>query len=143
MLMSPVGLKSEKGCAGHARQKLNSTDSTSRQRGRPTSINPKLSKDIENGKNWSRVSGGCLIPRRTDRPSVGRNITLTLTCPERSRFAPTVSWVWALFSERAVALKLTSQPGTALPASAVISSSVHNVRSCKSVVPLARLQRAA
>jgi hypothetical protein len=73
--MSPMGLKSEKGCAGDAQQKLKSTDPTSRQRGRYTSIKKK----IENGKNWSQVPGGCLIPRRTDRQSVSRNITLTLT----------------------------------------------------------------
>jgi hypothetical protein len=34
MLMSPVGLRSVKGYAGDARQKLKSTDTTSRQRGR-------------------------------------------------------------------------------------------------------------
>jgi hypothetical protein len=44
MLMSPVGLRPEKDCAGDARQKLKSTDPTSRQRGRPTSTNQKLSK---------------------------------------------------------------------------------------------------
>jgi hypothetical protein len=44
--MSPVGLRSEKGCADNALQKLKSTDPTSRQRGRPTSTNPKLSKKI-------------------------------------------------------------------------------------------------
>jgi hypothetical protein len=33
----------------------------------------------ENGKNWSRVPDGCLIPRRTGRLTVGRNIILTLT----------------------------------------------------------------
>jgi hypothetical protein len=31
MLMSPVGLRSEKGCAGDVQQKLKSTDPTSRQ----------------------------------------------------------------------------------------------------------------
>jgi hypothetical protein len=31
------------------------------------------------GKNWLRVPGGCLIPRRTSRQTVGRNKTLTLT----------------------------------------------------------------
>jgi hypothetical protein len=36
MLLSPVGLRSEKGCAGDAPQKLKNTDPTSRQRGRPT-----------------------------------------------------------------------------------------------------------
>jgi hypothetical protein len=44
MPMGPVGLRSEKGCAGDSREKLKSTDPTSRQRGRPTSTNPKLSK---------------------------------------------------------------------------------------------------
>jgi hypothetical protein len=33
----------------------------------------------ENGKNWSRLPDGCLIPRRTGRLTVGRNITLTST----------------------------------------------------------------
>jgi hypothetical protein len=63
MLTSPVGLKSEKGCTRNARKKLKSTDPTYRQRGRPTSINPKLLKKIDNWKNWSLVPGGCLVPR--------------------------------------------------------------------------------
>jgi hypothetical protein len=46
MLMSPVGPRSEKGCADDAQQKLKSTDSTSRQKGRPTSTNSKMSKKI-------------------------------------------------------------------------------------------------
>jgi hypothetical protein len=46
MLMSPVGLRSETGCADDVRQKVKSTDPTSRQRGRPTSTNPKVSKEI-------------------------------------------------------------------------------------------------
>jgi hypothetical protein len=81
MLVSPVGLRSEKGCAGDARQKLETTDPTSHQRGRPTSSNPQLSKSNqrEKGKNWLRVSDGCLTPGRTGRLAVGRNITLTLT----------------------------------------------------------------
>jgi hypothetical protein len=78
--MSPVGLSSEKGCAGDDQQKLKSIDPTSRQRGRPTSTKPKISKkQIENGKNWSWVPDGCLIPRRTGLQTVGRKITLTLT----------------------------------------------------------------
>jgi hypothetical protein len=40
MLVSPVGLRSEKGCAGDVQQQLKTTDSTSRQRGRPASTNP-------------------------------------------------------------------------------------------------------
>jgi hypothetical protein len=78
MLMSPVGLRSEKGSAGDAWQKLKSTDPTSCH----TSTNPKMQKKKkkkENGKNWLRVPGGCLTPRRTGRQTVGRNITLTLT----------------------------------------------------------------
>jgi hypothetical protein len=39
----------------------------------------KKNNQRENGKNWSRVPGGCLISRRTSRQTVGRNITLTLT----------------------------------------------------------------
>jgi hypothetical protein len=86
MLMSPVGLRSEKGCTGDARQKLKSTDPTARQRGHPTSTNPKLSKNNqrENGKNWSRVLDGCLTPGRTGRLTVGRNVTLTLTLTKLS-----------------------------------------------------------
>jgi hypothetical protein len=82
MLMSPVGLRSEKGCAGDAQKKLKTADSTSRQRGRPTSTNPKLSKknnQREIGKNWSRVPEECLTPRRTGRVAVGRNVTLTIS----------------------------------------------------------------
>jgi hypothetical protein len=44
MLVSPVGLRSEKGCAGDTRQKLKVQ--TSRQRGHPTTTNPKLTKKI-------------------------------------------------------------------------------------------------
>jgi hypothetical protein len=58
---------------------LKSTDPTSRQRGRPTSTNPKLSKNNqrENGKNWSRIPDGCLTPGRTGRLTVVRNIIVT------------------------------------------------------------------
>jgi hypothetical protein len=38
MHMGPVGLRSEKGCADYAQQKLKTTNPTSRQRGRPTSL---------------------------------------------------------------------------------------------------------
>jgi hypothetical protein len=81
MLSSSVGLRSEKGCAGDARQKLKTTDPTSRQRGRPTSTNPQLSKNKqrEKVKNWSRFPDGCLTPGRIGQLPVGRNITLTLT----------------------------------------------------------------
>jgi hypothetical protein len=40
MIMSPGGLRPEKGCAGDAQQNLKTTDPTPRQRGHPTSINP-------------------------------------------------------------------------------------------------------
>jgi hypothetical protein len=39
MLMSPMGLRSERGCAGDARQKLKTIDPTSRQRGLADNIN--------------------------------------------------------------------------------------------------------
>jgi hypothetical protein len=71
--MSPVGLRSEKGCAGDAWQELKSTDPTSHQRGRH--INKPETVKRENGKNWSRIADGCLIPRRTGRQTVGRNIS--------------------------------------------------------------------
>jgi hypothetical protein len=47
MLVSPVGLRSEKGCAGYVQQKLKTADPTSRQRGLPTATNPQLSKIIK------------------------------------------------------------------------------------------------
>jgi hypothetical protein len=67
MLVSPVGLRSEKGCAGDAGQELKSRDPTSRQRGRPTSTNPNLSKNNQKvyGKKWSRIPDGCPTPGRT------------------------------------------------------------------------------
>jgi hypothetical protein len=90
MLMSPMGLRSEKGCAGDARQKLKSTDPTSRQRGRPTSTNPKLSTNnqSENGKNWSRVPDGCLTPRQTGQQTIGCNITFSLTLNSEAVWVP-------------------------------------------------------
>jgi hypothetical protein len=77
-----MGLRSEKGCAGDAQQKLKTTDPTSRQRGRPSSTNPQLSLKISKerrGKNWLRVPNECLTSRQTGQLKVGRNITLTLT----------------------------------------------------------------
>jgi hypothetical protein len=81
MFVSPLGLRSEKGCAGDVRQELKTTATTSRQRGHPTSRNPQLSKNNqrEKVKNWSRVPDGCLTPGRTSRLTVVRNIPLTLT----------------------------------------------------------------
>jgi hypothetical protein len=79
MLMSPVVFKSEKGCAGDVQQKLKTADQSSSQRGHPTSTNPKLSKN-----NFKKVEKLDVGPRwlpdtKTDWPTVGRNITLTLT----------------------------------------------------------------
>jgi hypothetical protein len=81
MLMSPVGLRPEKVCDRDAQQKLKTTDSTSRQRGRPTSTNPQLPKNNtrKEEKNWSRVPVWCLTPRKTGRLAVSANITLALT----------------------------------------------------------------
>jgi hypothetical protein len=69
MLMSPVGLRSEKDCADDARQKLKSTDPTSRQRGRSTSTNPKLSKG-KNRELEKLVAGPRWFPdTKTDWPT--------------------------------------------------------------------------
>jgi hypothetical protein len=77
MLMSPVGLRSEKRCADDALQKLKSIDPTSRQRGSSTLTNPKLSKKIIK-ERMGKIGHGYLIQRRTGRQTVGRNISLTL-----------------------------------------------------------------
>jgi hypothetical protein len=45
MLMSPVGLRTAEDCAGDTQEKLETTDPTSRQRGRLTSTNRQLSKN--------------------------------------------------------------------------------------------------
>jgi hypothetical protein len=60
---------------------LQITDPSSRQRGRPTSTNPQLSKNTqrEKGKNWLRVPDGCLTSRPTGGLTVSHNITSTLT----------------------------------------------------------------
>jgi hypothetical protein len=42
MIMSPVGLRPEKDCAGDAVKKLKTTEPSSRQSGLPTSPNPQL-----------------------------------------------------------------------------------------------------
>jgi hypothetical protein len=60
MLMSPVGLRSEKGCSGDAQQKLKTTDPTSRQRGLPTSTKPQLSKIIK--ERMGKIDRGSLTP---------------------------------------------------------------------------------
>jgi hypothetical protein len=47
----------------------------------PAELRPErdcLKKISRRKKNWSRVSDDCLTPRRADRLTVGRNITLTL-----------------------------------------------------------------
>jgi hypothetical protein len=70
MLMSPMGLRSEKGCACDAHQKLKTTD--------PTCNCLQIIKEIKS-KNWSRAPDGCLTPRQPDQLTIGHNITLTLT----------------------------------------------------------------
>jgi hypothetical protein len=54
--MSPMGLRSEKGCAGDAQQKPKSTDPTSRQRLGLIFTEEFLSND--NGKQTRRPMGG-------------------------------------------------------------------------------------
>jgi hypothetical protein len=79
MLMSSVGLRSEKGCAGDARQKLKSTDPISHHRA-PHHINKPES--VKKNQRVGKIGSGsqvCLIPRRTGRQTVGHNVILTLT----------------------------------------------------------------
>jgi hypothetical protein len=67
MLVVPVGLRSEKDYAGDARQKLKSTDPTSRQRGCPTTIDSQLSKNTQREKGEKLVEGPRWVPdTRTD-----------------------------------------------------------------------------
>jgi hypothetical protein len=71
MLISPVGFRSEKGCAGDAHQQLNNTAPTS-QRGRPTSTNPQLSKN--KGEGEKVVGGPRWMPdTKTDWPTDRRS----------------------------------------------------------------------
>jgi hypothetical protein len=70
MLMSPMGLKSEKGCAGNARQKLKTADTASSQRGRLTSTNPQLSKNNQREKGKNLVACPKWVPDiRMDWPT--------------------------------------------------------------------------
>jgi hypothetical protein len=72
--MSPVGLRSEKGCAGDALQKLKITDPTSRQRGRTTSTNPQLSNDNSCEGGGKLVVGPRWVPdTKTDWPTDRRS----------------------------------------------------------------------
>jgi hypothetical protein len=53
--MSPVGLRSEKDCAGDAQQQMKTTDPTSRQRRRLSSRNPYLltkGEELISGLRW-------------------------------------------------------------------------------------------
>jgi hypothetical protein len=73
MLVSPVGLRPEKGCTGDAQEKLKTTDPTSRQTGCPTSTNPLLSKNIKE-RRTTIVRGSRWVPdTKTDWPTDGRS----------------------------------------------------------------------
>jgi hypothetical protein len=85
MLMSPVGLLSEKGCTGDAQQKIENYRPDFSSESAPNTNKPetvKKNNQRENGKNRS-VPDGCLTPRWIGRQTVGRNITLTLTLFDR------------------------------------------------------------
>jgi hypothetical protein len=69
MLMSPVGLRPERRCAGDAQGKLKITEPSSRRRGRPTSTNPQLRKIIKGGRRKigrGSQMGACHQGRLTD-----------------------------------------------------------------------------
>jgi hypothetical protein len=55
--MIPSGLRPEKDSAGDAQQQMETTDPTSRQRGRPTSTNPQLCKRLVKEKGEKLVAG--------------------------------------------------------------------------------------
>jgi hypothetical protein len=73
MVMSPAGLGPENDCAGEDQKQLQTTDPSSRQKGRPTLTNPQMTE--------TKVDGS-LTPKQTSRLTIGRNITLssTLSC---------------------------------------------------------------
>jgi hypothetical protein len=80
MILSPAGLRPEQDYAGEAQQQHEITDPSSRPRRRYRITNLQLSK--ENFKDREKLGTGPeggLIPRRTCRLTVGRNVTLTLT----------------------------------------------------------------
>jgi hypothetical protein len=60
-----VGLGSEKGCTGDARQKLKSTDPTSHQRGHPHIKKPKTVKNNQR-ENGKKCCGSQMGARRQD-----------------------------------------------------------------------------
>jgi hypothetical protein len=65
MVVSSTGLGPENDCAGEVQQQLYTTDSSSRQRERPTSRNPQLS---DSNKNLV-VSPGWVLYSKTDWPT--------------------------------------------------------------------------
>jgi hypothetical protein len=80
--MSPVGLRSHKSCAGDAKTenyRSNFSSERAAHINKPETVKKNKNNERENGKKWSRVTDGCLTPRRTVQQTVGRNITLTLT----------------------------------------------------------------
>jgi hypothetical protein len=67
MLTSPVGPRPEKGCSGDARQKLKTTDLTSRQMGAPHQQTCKSLKIIKERRGGKLVVGPRWVPdSRTD-----------------------------------------------------------------------------
>jgi hypothetical protein len=80
-MFTTVGLRSEKGCVGDARQNWSVQTRLLVREGAPhqQTRNCLKNNQRENGKNWPWVPDGCLTPGRTGRLTVGRNITLTLT----------------------------------------------------------------
>jgi hypothetical protein len=69
MVTSPTGLGPESDCAGEGQQQLQTTDPSSRQRGRPKSTNPQLS---DNNKDLA-VSPRWVLYSKTDWPADRRS----------------------------------------------------------------------
>jgi hypothetical protein len=69
MVASPTELGPENDCAGEGQQQFSLTDTSSRQRERPTSTNPKLS---ESNKDLAVIPRRVLYPK-TDWPTDRRS----------------------------------------------------------------------
>jgi hypothetical protein len=71
MLMSPIGLRPEKGCAGDAQQKLKTTDQTSCQRGCPipTNLCLKIIKERRKIVHGSQMGPDTKTDWQTDHQS--------------------------------------------------------------------------
>jgi hypothetical protein len=79
MRMSPAGLRAEKDCAGEAQQQQKTTDPDLSSERVPHIKKPVNCVKIILKGNWSPLPDVLPDTKQTNRLTVGRNITLTLT----------------------------------------------------------------